>query len=230
MDMHRVHLLLVEDNVDHAELAKAALEADEGTFEVDVVSSGDACLERLKGGDYDMVLVDYSLPGMHGLEVLQAIRDKGYEVPVAIVTGRGDEHVAVEAMKAGAYDYITKEGNYWITLPLAVRRVLEKHHMVQEQRRLEQELVKAERRAAIAEIAIAVNHEINNPLSVILGNAELLLAEIDEGSAEARRKLNIIAQQCMKIRGITQKLATLKDPVFTEYLQGIKMVDIEGSK
>jgi len=221
--MEVLRALVVEDNPDHAELMRACLERE--NIVSDVVGSGGECLERA-GEGYDVILLDYSLPDIDGLEVLKELR--GVDLPVVMITGHGDEQVAVEAMKGGAYDYVVKSGMYFLVVPEVARRAVEAHRT---SKRLKEELIQAQRREAIVQTAIAVNHEINNPLGVILGNAELLLSQLKDSDEGVVRKLRIIEEQCLKIKEITRRLANLTDPVLTEYLKGReKMLDIHRSK
>jgi len=88
---------------------------------------------------------------------------------------------------------------------------------------------KSERLAAILETAVAVNHEINNPLVPILGNAQFLLQNEKIQDEDIRRRLRLIVSNALRIREITQKLARISHPVNKEYLQGTMMLDIDGS-
>jgi len=136
-----VKVLIIEDNPDHAELARLALEPQ---FEVDWVESGEKgrqYLEALTPDDYPaVILLDYSLPVTDGLSLLERLRKEKGDIPVIMVTGRGDERVAVEAMKRGAYDYVIKEGNYLFNLPSVLFRTVKQHETVREKERLEREL------------------------------------------------------------------------------------------
>ena len=87
----------------------------------------------------------------------------------------------------------------------------------------------SDRLAAIVETAVAVNHEINNPLVPILGNAQFLLQDENITNEDVKRRLRIIMSNARRIRNITQKLARITHPVTKEYLRGTRMLDIEGS-
>ena len=87
----------------------------------------------------------------------------------------------------------------------------------------------SERLAAIVETAIAVNHEINNPLVPILGNAQFLLQDDSIIDENIRERLKAIVKNAKRIREITLKLARIKQPVTKEYLKGTRMLDIEAS-
>lgn len=90
-------ILLVDDDIAHAELMQEAL-AGKG-FEVEVVLSAAESLARMGNGAYDAVIVDYKMPGMSGLELLRTLVSSGYDVPVVMATGAGDERIAAEAMR-----------------------------------------------------------------------------------------------------------------------------------
>src|SRR5690606_3130669 len=84
-----------------------ALLADEG-YEVDAASGGDEGLARLAAGSYELVLLDLKMAGRNGLSVLEEIRRVGNSVPVLMLTGYGTVDTAVQALKLGADDYLTK--------------------------------------------------------------------------------------------------------------------------
>jgi PAS domain S-box-containing protein len=87
----------------------------------------------------------------------------------------------------------------------------------------------SDRLASVVETAIAVNHAINNPLVPILGNAQFLLQDERFQDDDIRRRLRIIVKNALRIRDITQKLASITHPVTKEYLKGTRMLDIDAS-
>lgn len=135
-----MQILLIEDNPDHAELVETTL----SDYQVHWEKSGKSGLEYLKGLNVDalpdVILVDYSLPGLDGLQVIELILKKDFDIPLIMITGQGDEEIAVTAMKLGAYDYIVKAGSYLTALPVAVRNVIDRHRTAMEKMRLENEL------------------------------------------------------------------------------------------
>jgi two-component system, NtrC family, response regulator HydG len=99
-------ILIIDD--DRAfRVGTGALLTDEG-YAVDSASSGDAGLERLRGGGYDMVLLDLRMEGRTGISVLEELRASGSDVPVMMLTGFATVDSAVAALKLGADDYLTK--------------------------------------------------------------------------------------------------------------------------
>jgi signal transduction histidine kinase len=119
-----IRVLVVDDDPDHRALARRRL-TDAG---IDVAVAGDAteALGQLAG--VDLVLLDYRLPGMSGIDALAAIRDQDGP-SVVMLTGMGSESVAVEAMRAGAVDYVVKDGSYLSSLPQIVERAWRTHDL-----------------------------------------------------------------------------------------------------
>ena len=136
-------ILIIEDNPDHAALARLALDPP---FEVCLLESGKDALLYLEGLARDdwpaAILLDYSLPGMDGLTVFGRIVERGYDIPVVMITGQGDERIAVEAMKKGTYDYVVKSGNYRALLPSVIFKAVKQHEMEREKARLALDLEK----------------------------------------------------------------------------------------
>ena len=101
-----MRILLVEDHPELSEWLSKAL--GQGGYAVDVAERGDHAEHFLRGQEYDAVLLDLSLPGMDGLEVLRRLRDRGSRVPVLILTARGAVDDRVRGLDLGADDYLAK--------------------------------------------------------------------------------------------------------------------------
>ena len=139
-------ILLVEDNDDHAMLARKALSGSDQMFEVERAASADECLVMLDEKSYDAIVLDYSLPRRSGLEILQEIKEAAYDIPVVMITSHGDEKVAVEAMKSGAYDYVSKVDDYLTKLPLVLQKAIKAHEMAKERAELQATIEESENR------------------------------------------------------------------------------------
>lgn len=100
------NILVVDDETDFRELMVKRLTRKK--FRVRGASSGEEALEIIKDLTFDVALVDLKMPGMGGLELLKKLRKVSEETEVIIMTGHGTMETAIEAMKAGAYDYLTK--------------------------------------------------------------------------------------------------------------------------
>lgn len=99
-------LLLVEDSLSEAEAYKGYLAGD--GVDITHVTTGEAAIEALAESVPDVILLDLQLPGIHGTEVLQHVMSQQMPVPVVVITDDGSVDVAVEAMRAGAHDFVTK--------------------------------------------------------------------------------------------------------------------------
>ncbi len=117
------HILVVEDDTGLSLLVTDII-ADMGHAPLQA-ADGKSALELLEGQQIKLMLLDFSLPDMTGLELLETVRQRDLHLPPFIVTtGAGDEQVAVELMKNGAIDYLVKDSHFLAGLPLVVTRAL----------------------------------------------------------------------------------------------------------
>ena len=101
-----MRLLVVEDNLNLADWLAKLLRAE--NYVVDCVADGEAVLEGVDLGSYDVALVDLGLPKMDGIELIRAIRSRGHSTPILVLTARNAVTSRVEGLDAGADDYLTK--------------------------------------------------------------------------------------------------------------------------
>ncbi|MBI1846689.1 MAG: response regulator [Candidatus Rokubacteria bacterium] len=211
-----VRVLLVEDDADQAELVRRSLERQHLPFDVSVARNGAACLETLERESVAVVLLDYSLPGMTGLEVLEEIRRRGLTVAVVMVTGQGDERVAVQAMKAGAADYVVKTWGYLTTLPSVLDRVLRQHALTTEnawlldevQRRLRETeglLAVSQGLASLDPIEIA--RRAAREVALLFGADSAIVFRADTGAAQSRAVAEYHVPQALETFGARMPFA-----------------------
>ncbi len=99
-------ILIVDDEATIRASLQESLVAD--GYDVETAESGEEALARCHGTAYDLVITDLKLPGVSGLEIMQALRNQGNATPVIMMTAYGDVDTAIGAMKLGAYDYVKK--------------------------------------------------------------------------------------------------------------------------
>jgi len=129
-------ILYVEDEIAHIELAERTLEDNlkEGFFLLHCESFKDAINILERESDIDVVLSDLRLPDGSGLDLLKHIKEKLMPPAVVLVTGQGDEQVAVAALKAGAADYLVKQSDYLHRLPVVITNAVAQNNLIREQK------------------------------------------------------------------------------------------------
>ncbi len=130
-------ILIVDDEPDMLQLLKRSLEPDL-KCRVLTAGSGREALELLSADGADLVLADIKMPGMDGLTLLARIRERRPELTVLMMTAYGSIDTAVEAMKQGAYDFITKPFDH-DALVVRLEKALERSSLLKENRRLKKE-------------------------------------------------------------------------------------------
>ena len=104
-----IRILCIEDNSNDYEIIKRFLEKKMKEINLERESVGLRGLTKMRKEKFDILLLDYRLPDINGLEVMEIMKKEGIDVPIIMLTGKGDEKVAVEAMKKGVGDYIVKD-------------------------------------------------------------------------------------------------------------------------
>jgi len=133
-------ILLVEDNIDDVEVLRRFIRRVPGSYQVDIAYDADEAISKASQGAYDLALVDHQLPGASGHELIGTMREAVPELPIVMLTGHGDEKLAVEVMKAGAYDYLRKHDLDPSILARVVRNVLERSRLENEVRQVNERL------------------------------------------------------------------------------------------
>jgi DNA-binding response OmpR family regulator len=128
--------LLIVDDEDAFRLALKSALADAG-YTVEACDCGEAAIDLFRTSVFDVILLDYRMPGLSGLNVLQRMHEQKMETPVIMLTAVGSENIAVEAMKLGAYDYFAKDTIDIIHLPIAINSAYERFLFKREKTLLE---------------------------------------------------------------------------------------------
>ncbi len=133
-------ILYMEDDPGCARLVQKKLER--AGYKVDVAGDGERGLRMQGAGCYDLLIVDQNMPVYDGIEVIRSLGARGKIPPTIMITGAGDETVAVEALKMGVRDYLVKdiEGGYMELLPSVVDQVIRQEWLVEQKERAEEAL------------------------------------------------------------------------------------------
>jgi two-component system cell cycle sensor histidine kinase/response regulator CckA len=119
-----VKVTIIEDEDAHRELMERTIKREFPDAQIDCFGDIEHCLDSVDQIDPDLIITDYLLPGMNGLDLLAELQSRDKDIPVVVVTGQGDEKIAVNAMKLGAYDYIVKSGDFFSLVPSIINNVI----------------------------------------------------------------------------------------------------------
>lgn len=134
-------ILIIEDEAAIRRVLTKILSEENNTYQVEEAEDGLMGIEKLKDDEYDLVLCDIKMPKMDGIEVLEAIKKIKPEIPVVMISGHGDLDTAVNTMKLGAFDYISKPPDLNRLLN-TVRNALDRKELVVENTRLKKKVGK----------------------------------------------------------------------------------------
>ena len=135
------HILIVEDEDAIRRVLVKILSEDNASYLIDEAENGFVAQEKIKSNDYDLILSDIKMPKADGVEVLQFSKKIKPETPVVMISGHGDLDTAVETMRMGAFDYISKPPDLNRLLQ-TVRIALDRNDLVVENKRLKKKISK----------------------------------------------------------------------------------------
>jgi DNA-binding response OmpR family regulator len=209
-------------------MARALIGAVLANLEHECVTTdnGQHAWELFQEDPVPLVILDINMPGLDGLDVCRRIRrhEAGSETFILICTARDAPDDLTNVLAAGADDYVTKPSspeNLRARLEIAKQRIAHD----QARRHAEDELARSRWLAGIGETTIALEHEINNPLSALIGHAELLLMDSTLSKSQ-EEQVRVVHEQAGRIAQVVRRLAKLKNPQSVEYLAGARMIDL----
>jgi two-component system, sensor histidine kinase and response regulator len=173
MDPNKPHILVVDDELGPRESLKMILNP---YYNVHVAERGVQAIDLLNKFPVDLVTLDLKMPGLTGINVLEKVKQRDPDIEAIIITGYGSLDTAIEGLRLGAFDYISKpfDVNHILSL---VRRGLERRR------------AKAKLRQVKSDFLSNVSHELRTPLSVVVGFVYLLLNQVIGKLTEDQQKV-----------------------------------------
>ncbi|MGL1891356.1 MAG: hybrid sensor histidine kinase/response regulator [Spirochaetaceae bacterium] len=194
--MHTLSVLTIDDN-DSIRFSIASYLEDVG-YDVFEAEDGESGIEIIKNSSPDVILTDTHMPGLSGIDVLKFVKENAPETPVIVISGAGEIEFVVEALRAGAWDYITKPIEDLNFLSHSIDKVVKRVNLIKEnkEKSLELEiankelidtvrelkttqtkLIESEKMASLGYMVNGVAHEINTPLGVCMTSISYLKDE-----------------------------------------------------
>lgn len=169
-----------------------------------------------------LAILDWMMPYIDGAELCRKVRERsnGQLFYIILLTAKTDKNDIVEGLNAGANDYVAK--------PFDPEELQARVRVGQRVIELQDRLIEAERNRVLTQAAGAAAHEINQPLTVLIGMAELLMLQI-EASNPHRENIQALHESARRISDIVKKMGQIRQYVTKPYLDGIDIIDIDAS-
>jgi CheY-like chemotaxis protein len=229
-------ILLVDDENVNLKILSAILRP--GGYRFLEAARGEEALKVLRQEAVDLVILDLMMPGMDGFQTLGKIKENPGTafVPVIIASALKDASAIERGLELGANDYFTKplsDDDRRFQLPLKVRNLIKMKKMQDQLAKLNEELKKAqdklirrEKEAAVVEMAGAASHELNQPLTAIMGNLQLVMAKLPQGDPLVE-KLEKVMAQVERMVDLVKKIGQITRYRTKRYAENIQIVDID---
>lgn len=158
-------------------------------FDITPVHDPEKAILKLKQEcSFDLILLDYFLPGTNGIELSKKIHSLNIDIPIVLLTSNKDFRIAIEAMKYGVEDYLIKEEAVDTILPRTIINVIDKVNLSKRISEAEKEqMMTAKKMEAVQELIVTMCHEFNNPLAAIKISTDILMRQ----AVSAEQKLTL---------------------------------------
>jgi PAS domain S-box-containing protein len=140
----RIEILLVEDDLTHVELIQRAFEDRDDQIQITLAQTIAEARARLASSSPDLILADWRLPDGDSLSLFPSDQYNNWHIPIVIMTSYGNESIAVDAMKAGALDYVVKSSETFMDMPHIVERSIQQWKILAERERIQEMLRESE--------------------------------------------------------------------------------------
>jgi DNA-binding NtrC family response regulator len=218
--MEQYKILTVDDDYASRLLLKKSLKND--SYQVTICESGEKALNLMEHEKFDLIITDLIMDGISGLELLEKIRQRDPESFTILLTGHASIETAIKAVRLGAADYLLKPINVE-ELKLRVKNTLDRIE-------LERKLKEAQRNLTYSATIATANHEINQPLTVIISAIDMIKMELEKMDVKNDRLFNyldLLTKSSLRIANLLRKLREISSPKIQEIPLGMNMIDID---
>lgn len=218
-----INILIVDDDHQFTRVIEMFLiQAGKKAFTLTVCNDATSALDTLReNSTFDVIMLDYYLPGMNGDALMRTMIENGVYIPVIFLTAIKEFRLAVEAMKLGVYNYLVKENLTAQMLAKSVYSVIERNKLRLELTALE---VSKNRLEAIQEMVIDISRNLIEPIEKM--NTDITELQKTFSLPEMQPYVRIIRDNIERMRIKLDKLKMLKEDKTIEYVKNIRMLDL----
>jgi len=208
-------ILLVEDSEDDARIVKELLWLEPAAADYELIHAKTyaKAIEQIDTHEFDLILLDLSLPDAEGLELVSNINAKAPKAGIVVLTGHADSDSAVEALHKGAEEYLVKMDLTSQALLRCIRYAFERHSSRREIKQLRGQLIWAERGETIARKAGQIAEAIQQPLAAARDLVERMVETADPADADRVGELREKLTEVQELAERLPKTANTEDRV-----------------
>jgi DNA-binding response OmpR family regulator len=223
-----MRILLADDDEPMRALLEAVLQLS--GHEVEAHENGRTAWESFERNPAELVVLDWQMPEIDGIELCRRVRahPEGERTYLLMITARAQPEDLEHVLDAGADDYLPKPDTAADVLA-RMRIALKRMQSAARRRDAEDGLRRARYLAGVGEVALALQHEINNPLTALLSTT-YLAANGMIPSDQMPESFRTIEVQAKRIAEVLKRLQALKEEKSVEYSHGQRMVDLSGEQ
>jgi DNA-binding response OmpR family regulator len=224
-------VLVIEDKQDNLALIEEILESD--GYQVFCAKDGVLGLEMARTSRPDCVILDIQMPGLDGFEICRRLKVEGHtrDIPVLFLSAKYlDEESVVRGLDIGGQDYLLKPFNCAellarVRVLVRIKRTDDTLRKAYDELRIAQEaLLNSQRLETVRQVVATLTHELNQPLTAVLGNAEMLALDLSE--PEHMESVGVIMREAARMSDIVQRLAEASRLDVVPYVPGVSMLSV----
>ena len=225
-------IMVIDDNLDNLSLMESILECE--NYNVISIDNGVDGIDLAKRSRPDCIILDVQMPELDGFEICRRLKSQEgtSHIPILFLTAKHlDEESVVRGLNEGGQDYLLKPFNYAeliarVKVLLRIKRTEDDLRSAYvELTKAQQTLLATQKLETVREVVATLAHELNQPLTAIVGNAEIL--ELDVQDSECAETVRIILREANRMSRVVQRLAEATRIDVKTYVGDIKMISVE---